>query len=50
MWRRPLNSAFSTTTVHKEPEKMLDGTDTQVEALNDEQVYNQDSVKRNYIM
>ena len=32
MWRRPLNSAFSTTTVHKEPEKMLDGIDTQVEA------------------
>ena len=32
MQRRPLNSAFSTTTVHKEPEKMLDGIDTQVEA------------------
>ena len=30
MWRRPLNSVISTTTVHKEPEKMPDGTCIQV--------------------
>ena len=30
MWRKTLNSVISTTTVHKEPEKMSDGTCTQV--------------------
>ena len=26
MWRRPLNSVVSTTTAHRESEKMPDGT------------------------
>ena len=30
MWRKPLNSLISTTTVHKEPKKMSDGTCTWV--------------------
>ena len=50
MWRRPLNSAVSTTTIHGEPKKMADETYTQMGGLNDEQVYDQDSLKRNYIM
>ena len=32
MWRRPLNNAFSTTTIHGEPKKMPDGTYTRVGA------------------
>ena len=32
MWRGPLNSAVSTTTIHGEPKKMADGTYTQVGA------------------
>ena len=31
-WRRPLNSAALATTTHKKPEKVSDGTDTQVRA------------------
>jgi len=30
MWRRPLNSATLVTTTHKKPERVFDGTDTQV--------------------
>ena len=30
MWRRPLNNVVSTTTTHREPGKMLDGTGTRV--------------------
>ena len=50
MWRRLLNSVVSTTTIHGELKKMADGVYTQVEGLNDEQVYDHDSLKRNYIM
>ena len=32
MWRRPLNSATLATTTHREPEKVSDGTSTQVKA------------------
>ena len=32
IWRRPLNSAASTTTTHKKPEKVFDGMGTQVRA------------------
>ena len=32
MLRRPLNSASLATTTHKKPEKVSDGTDTQVRA------------------
>ena len=32
MWRRPLNSATSTTITHKKPKKVSDGTGTQVRA------------------
>ena len=32
MWRRPLNSVFLATTTHRRPERMSDGTDTQVVA------------------
>ena len=31
MWRRPLNSVISTTTVYREPGKMLDKTHTRVQ-------------------
>ena len=30
IWRRLLNSAVSTTTIHGKPKKMADGTCTQV--------------------
>ena len=45
-----MNSAVSTTTIHGEPKKMADGAYTQVGGLDVEQVYDQDSLKRNYIM
>ena len=32
MLRRPLNSAVLTTTTHRKPERVSDGTDTQVQA------------------
>ena len=32
MWRKPLNSATLTTTTHRRPERVSDGTDTQVVA------------------
>ena len=32
MWRRPLNSAVLATTTHIKPEKVSDGTSTQVRA------------------
>ena len=32
MLRRPLNSAVLTTTTHRKPERVSDGTDTQVKA------------------
>ena len=32
MWRRPLNSVVSTTTTHREPKKIPDGTGTRVKA------------------
>ena len=32
MWRRPLNSAALTTTTHKNPKKVFDGTGTQIRA------------------
>jgi len=32
MWRRPLNSAVLSTTTHKKPKRVSDGTDTQVKA------------------
>ena len=32
MWRRPLNSVVSTTTTHREPRKIPDGTGTRVKA------------------
>ena len=32
MWRRPLNSAILATTTHRRPEKVSDGTSTQVVA------------------
>ena len=32
MWRRPLNSTTLATTTHKEPERVSDGTGTQVRA------------------
>ena len=32
MWRRPLNSAVLATTTQKRPEKVSDGTSTQVVA------------------
>ena len=30
MWRRPLNNTVLTTTTHKRPERVSDGTNTQV--------------------
>ena len=30
MWRRPLNSVVSTTTTHRKPRKIPDGTGTRV--------------------
>ena len=32
MWRRPLNSAVLATITHRRPEKVSDGTNTQVVA------------------
>ena len=32
MWRRPLNNTILATTTHKKPEKVSDGTGTQVRA------------------
>ena len=32
MFRRPLNSVFLATTTHRKPERVSDGTDTQVKA------------------
>jgi len=32
MWKRPLNSAALTTSTHRGPERVSDGTSTQVEA------------------
>ena len=32
MWKKPLNSAVLATTTHKKPEKVSDGTGTQVKA------------------
>ena len=32
MWRRPLNSAALATTTHRKPERVSDGTSTQVVA------------------
>ena len=32
MWRRPQNSAVLAATTHKKPEKVSDGTSTQVRA------------------
>ena len=32
MWKRPLNSVTLVTTTHRNPERVSDGTDTQVEA------------------
>ena len=32
MWRRPLNSIALATTTHRKPQRMSDGTGTQVEA------------------
>ena len=32
MWRRPLNNATLATSTHKKPERVSDGTDTQVVA------------------
>ena len=32
MWRRPLNSAVMTTTIHRKPEKVSNGIGTQVSA------------------
>ena len=33
LWKRPLNSAALTTTIHRKPERVSDGTGTQVVAL-----------------
>ena len=32
MWKKPLNSAALATTTHKKPNRVSDGTDTQVNA------------------
>ena len=32
MWRKPLNSAALATTTHRKPNRVCDGTDTQVRA------------------
>ena len=32
MWRKPLNSAASVTTAHRKPEKLSNGTSTQIRA------------------
>ena len=50
MWRRLLNNAVSTTIIHGELKKMVDGAYTQVGGLDDKQVYDHDSLKKNYIM
>ena len=45
MWRRPLNSVVSTTTIHRKPEKKLNKTYLSI-GLDDEQVYDRDDFKK----
>ena len=44
-----MNSVVSTTTVHREPRKMLDKTHSSV-GLDDEQMYDGDDLKKVDIM